>query len=234
MVYQVESILRDVRAAIDENREMSALLGEADSETLTLNEIITSKIEEAARTVALNAPLRLLDGGVPFGDAVYWRDGVAPGAPHNAAGGLEQRGAAQLNNRSGWVLLPDDYLRLVVFEMSDWERPVYAAITAADPQYALQRSRRPGLRGTPQKPVVAIVRRAEGNALELYSCKSTDATVTQALYLPVPRIDRDGGIEIPEMCHTAVLSLTGALTLTAIGQTERGAIMKEQCKEQLQ
>lgn len=173
MVYKILHIARDVRIAIDENKTSEQLIADEDIDTLSLNDIVRSKIVEAVRRVVTEAPTHLLDGGLPFGDAVYWR-----------------------SKGSGWTLLPEDFMRLLIFKMSDWERPVYEPITAADPQYQLQFSRYKGLRGNPQKPVVAIVSRAEGRALELFSCKNNSATVEQAVYLPLPRIDCDGGIEI--------------------------------------
>lgn len=211
MIYTVDNILRDVRTAIDENRESRQLLEELDSDTLSLDEIIRSKIEEGARLTLQEAPHHKIDGGEVFGDAIYW----------NA-------------NLSGWILLPNDFLRLLIFKMSDWERPVYTAITAADPRYAQQYSRCRGLRGTPQKPVVALTSRMEGRVLELYSCRSIDATVEQALYLPVPKIDDDKGIDIPEACYMSVVYLVASLALATVGQNERSAILRELFKQSLQ
>lgn len=204
MVYRIRGIERDVRVAMDENSRHEALLREEDTDTLTLTEIIRSKIAEAARIVVRAAPRHLLDGGVPFGDAIHWE-----------------------RDFSGWTLLPDDFMRMLVFRMSDWERPVYEAITESDARYALQHSRYKGIRGNPQKPVVAIVRRNEGLVLELYSCHSESSTVSQALYLPIPKIDRDGGIEIPEPCYEAVVYETASLVSASIGQRELSTTMSE-------
>lgn len=194
MIYKLQRIERDVRVAIDENKTSEQLIADEDIDTLSLEEIVRSKIVEAVRRVITEAPIHLLDGGEPFGDAVYWRD-----------------------KGSGWTLLPDDFMRLLIFKMSDWERPVYEPITAADPQYQLQHSRYKGVRGNVQKPVVAIVSRAEGRVLELYSCNSKDATVEQALYMPLPRVDCDGGINIPERCYRSVVYMAASLVLATIG-----------------
>ncbi len=204
MVYQVRGILRDVRIAMDENKTNEQLISDEDIDTLLLDEIFVSKIVEAVRRVDCSAPLHLLDGGSTFGDAVYWRD-----------------------QQSGWVLLPDDFMRLMVFKMSDWERPVYEAITAGDAQYQLQFSRYKGLRGTPQKPVVAIVTRQEGRVLELFSCKDDTATVEQALYLPLPAIDEDKGINIPERCYESVVYTTAALAYASLGDANMSQSMME-------
>ena len=210
MVYKVEDILGDVRIAIDENKTNEQLITDADIDTLMLNDIIRSKIVEAVRRTIINAPVHLLDGGDTFGDAVYWRD-----------------------QYSGWVMLPDDFLRLVLFKMSDWERPVYEPITPGDPLYKLQSSRYKGLRGNPQKPVVAICTRAEGRVLELYSCKDDTATVEQALYMPLPKIDDSGGIMIPERCYEATVYQIAALAAASTQQTDFASVLTELSKQLL-
>ena len=196
MLYKTSDILRDVRVSIDENKTNEQLITEGDVDTLMLDDIIRSKIEEGVRLVVGAAPLYMLDGGSTFGDAVYWR-----------------------KDYSGWVLLPEDFFRLVVFKMSDWERPVYKAITPDSPQYNVQHSRYKGLRGTPQKPVVAICVRQEGRVLELYSCNDNTATVEQALYMPLPKED-DGYINIPERCYRSAVYEIAALTEASVGQQD--------------
>ena len=119
------------------------------------------------------------------------------------------------------MLLPDDFMRLIAFRMSDWERTCYNAISVDDPLYDLQSSRHKGVRGSVQKPVCAVVNRAEGKALEFYSCDSEEAYVKRATYLPYPKIDDEDGIDISERCYTAVVYTTAALVLTAYGANDR-------------
>lgn len=198
MVYKIETVSQDVRIAIDENKTSEQLLGDEDVDTLSLNEIVRSKIEEAVRRVETTAPTFLLEEGHTFGDSVFWED-----------------------NNSGWTLLPDDFMRLIAFRMSDWERTCYNAISVDDPLYDLQSSRFKGVRGNVQKPVCAVVNRAEGKALEFYSCDSEEAYVKRATYLPYPKIDDEEGIDISERCYTAVVYTTAALVLTAYGANDR-------------
>lgn len=198
MIFQIDKIMQDVRICIDQNMESDALIESGDIDTLALDEIIKSKILEAIQRVHRDAPNYLLEGGHNFGDAVYWRE-------------LE----------SGWVLLPKDFLRLVVFEMDDWEQAVYQAISADDPEYEKQHSRFKGIRGTAQRPVCAIGIRPEGRVLEFYSCKSTDAKVSRAIYIPYPKIDEDGGVDISERCYNAVIYTAAGLTLLTCGETEK-------------
>ena len=173
MIYQIQDIERDVRIALDENDVSTQLVQMGDVDTLALNDIIRSKIVEAVRRVELAAPAHLLEEGHDFSSGIYWN-----------------------GDGSGWVLLPDDFMRLIAFRMSDWERTVYEAISVDDPLYAKQSSRYKGIRGNVQKPVCAIVNRAEGKALEFYACKDNTAMIVRAGYLPYPSIDANDGIDI--------------------------------------
>lgn len=211
MVYNIHDVMRDVRICLDQNMTSEQLLQDDDVDTLALDEIVRSKISEAVVRVHSNAPTYLLEEGHNFGDAVFWGD-------------LE----------SGWVLLPQDFMRLIVFEMSDWERAVYAAISPTDPKYALQRQRIKALRGTAQKPVCAIAMRPEGRVLEFYSCKSKEAYVRRAQYVPYPKIDRNDGIDISERCYTAVKYAAASLILLTLGESDKASAFAELSKSALQ
>lgn len=185
---------RDVRIAVDMNRESTPLLLDGDTETTSFDDIIYAKLTDAVRMVEMEAPLNLLEQGHQFGDNVVWGE-----------------------DGKGWILLPDDFMRLVVFKMSDWRHSVSEAITQDDPKYSRQWSRWKGICGNPEKPVVAIVNRAEGNVLEFFSCHDDTATVEQAVYVPLPRIDLDCGIDVSEKCYKAAVYRAAALALASIG-----------------
>lgn len=210
MQYHIRDIARDIRIAIDQNAEGRPLRELGDSDQLTLDEIVASNIEPAAAAVMKAAPYTMLELGHLLPTDVMWGD-----------------------MGSGWVMLPRDFMRLVVFEMSDWERPVYNPITPADPLYARQRSRWAGVRGTAQRPVVAIVTRQEGLALEFYSCKSEDAEVAKGAYVAWPRTDRDGWIDISQLCYRAMVCKAAALTCLAVGEAERAQAFEALCQQEL-
>lgn len=215
MVFQVDDILRDARVCMDLNGISDALLADGDPDTLTVNEIIRSHIVEAVRQVHLLAPFHLLSQSFSFAyNDIFWDvplDSIV----------------------SGWILLPVNFLRLVVFQMSDWDRPVYIPISADDPLYARQRCRTPGLRGCPQRPVCAISVRPAGKALEFFSCKSSDATVASAIFIPEPRIDRSNGVFISRRCYRPVVNLLAGLSLCSLGEADRGNILIELSKQLL-
>jgi len=55
---------------------------------------------------------------------------------------------------SGYVALPDDFLRLSYFKMEEWVRPVFNAISEEHPKYVNQHN--PYTRGKPAKPMCVI------------------------------------------------------------------------------
>lgn len=207
MIYQIQDIERDVRIALDENDVSTQLVLMGDIDTLALNDIIRSKIVEAVRRVELAAPAHLLEEGHDFSSGIYWN-----------------------GDGSGWVLLPDDFMRLIAFRMSDWERTVYEAISVDDPLYAKQSSRYKGIRGNVQKPVCAIVNRAEGKALEFYACKDNTAMIVRAGYLPYPSIDANDGIDISQRCYEAVIYTIAALVAATYGDSEKTTNLNELSK----
>ncbi len=209
-VYHLDEIAGDVRIALDQNTTSDVLKEIGDVDTLALNDIIKSKIIEAVKRVHSSAPPYLLDGGHNFGDEVYWQ-----------------------KCESGWVLLPEDFMRFVVFQMSDWERAVFYPINVDDPEYEKQSSRFKGIRDATQRPVCAISIRPEGRVLEFYSCKSQDATVSRAVYLPYPKIDKYGAIEICQRCYDAVVYTIAALVLTTFGDVEKSSALNELAKSVL-
>ena len=202
---------RAVRVAIDMNKGDEPLIMEGDTDTLTFDEIIYAKLADAVRLVETEAPLFMLESGHDFGecDTYIGEDG------------------------KGFIILPNDFMRLISFRMSDWRRTVYEAISESDPQYALQSSRFKGICGNPEKPVVAIVRRSEGKVLEFYSCKTEEASVAQATYLPIPKIDRDGGIDVAEDCYRAAVYRAASLALASVGD-QLSTTMLEISKSYLQ
>lgn len=202
MYFQANRIIQDVRVCLDENRTDTQLLSISDEDTLKLDEIIRSKIVEGVDRVQMAAPFSMLELGHSFHDApLVWED-----------------------MESGWVKLPAEFMRLVVFEMDDWERPVYVAITPIDPEYKKQKSRIKAIRGTAQRPVCVIAKRPIGNVLEFYSCKTEDARITRAIYIPYAELNASDMVDMSERCYDAVVWTIAGLTLVSCGEADKANV----------
>lgn len=203
MLAKVKDIARDVRIAIDQNSDNTPLIDLSDIDTLSMDDIVRSKITDAVKSVEKAAPVYLLGTGKPFAESLEWM-GVK-------------------GKSGGRILLPDDFMRLISFKMSDWAYPLYEAITPDSPKYRLQGSRYGGLRGNPQKPVCAIVPYPQGLMLEFYSCSGGDGVnVAMAQYLPEPYINDMDEITISDKCYRAVVHYCAGLVCTAY-QSEQQA-----------
>lgn len=210
MIYAVSDLIKRVRLALDMNETDEALTDEGDNETLTLDSVIRGKLEEGARIVERDAPAYLLDSGKPLSGSMTFDKEIGIG-----------RGRMQL---------PDDFLRLITFKMSDWKRAVTEPIAEGDPRYLLQSSKHVGIRGNPERPVAAIIHEPTGLVLEFWSCTGGESvTLQRGRYLPIPRI-RDSGIEICEKLLRAVVLHTAYLTALTFGETERAQNLLAQCQ----
>lgn len=209
--FDVADVIKEVRIAIDQNMSSETLIDIGDVDTLSIEDIIRSKIADAARVVELNAPSMLLDGGKAFGDSIGWNSEAGYG--------------------SGHIILPEDFLRLVTFQMSDWSYAVTQAITEEDPLYLQQHSRFPGIRGCPQRPVVAIITQPVGQVLEFFSCTAgEDVFVKRARYIPIPTI-KEEKIELCEKLKPAIVYYAAYMTALSIGDETLASVMQKQCKE---
>lgn len=213
MQYSVESLIKEVRVALDNNNSSEPLLQLGDIDTLTLNEIIESKLPNAARIVIQESPIHLLGHGEPISGKIYWPEG-------------------KIGNGWGHILLADDFLRLLCFQMSDWVMPVAEVINESDPRYAMQKSKYAGIKGNPQKPIVAIVPWGTGLHLEFYSCTAgSTIAVRKARYIPIPRKD-NSHISFPEKLKPAIIYYAAFMTSQIIGNdAEVSKSLLEQSKE---
>ena len=194
---------KDIRIALDLNNVSTQLFDVSDIDTLTLEQIIDSKIVDAVRLVESAAPYHLLDSGkiFPDGTDIEWESSAGFGA--------------------GRIPLPRDFMRLVAFRMSDWSRTVFSVVDVASPVYAMQHSRFPGIRGNPQSPVVAIVDSPVGLALEFYCCYGGKGVhVEDARYLPMPVVSEDGKISVCEKLKSSVVYRAAALVANTIKDYE--------------
>ena len=145
----VSDALKDVRVCLDENDVQSTLEALMTENTLMLDDIIKSKIGDAVNAVSMSAPVELLGNGKEFADHYYVEGDEVEGAELKALS----------------IVKPADYLRLIRAKMPDWDYEVSDTISVKSAEYRQQKSRFAGLRGNPQRPVVADT----GTSIELFT-----------------------------------------------------------------
>lgn len=196
MEYNLDELKRDVRVALDQNPQSSALTALRDTDTLSLDEIIASKIEPSALAVLQQAPVSYLsDVSVFLSGALHVIRTAAP-----VCLGL---------------YLPSDFLRLVRFQLSSWEYPVYEALFPSSPLYLRSHSRY-GVCGTQERPCVFLVPGSSGlGMLEIHSASSPDDKLKNCLYVRRPVV-LDGRISLPVRLYHAVVYYTSYLVCLSL------------------
>lgn len=208
MVYRLDDIIKDVRIAIDENSTSEQLSEIEDQDTLSVDEIIESKIIESMRSVSMTAPLHLLDPVSAANPVITW----------------------DANSFYGKVKLPDLFLRLASFKMSDWRTSISQLITPDSPLYAQQYSAYEGVRGNADRPIGVFLREPDGKYIEFFSCKSKEATVAKLSYIEIPSIVSNK-ITYHELCYNAAILRCASMVAFTLGDKDGGQILMSMSNE---
>lgn len=200
------TILQDARLLLDEQRNNEVLIASEDTISVETDTLLWSFILQAIDEVHLNAQAWLM------GD-VLTRVDVS----------LSSRGRT---GKKG--TLPEDFLRLIRMDASDWAMPVYEPIDPDSEEYMMQSSRWRGARGNQDRPVVAVVPGdTDGSKSLNVEVWETEQDSAHLVYVKRSAIVTDNGQEtvtIAEHCYRALLYTLAKHYLFAIGETERAAI----------
>lgn len=212
---KVQDLMREVRIALDINNNPERLLREEDIDTLTEEEIIRSRILQAALIVSREAPLHLVGIGSDLSESpIVWDS--------------RQRGRG-----SGRILLPEDFLRLITFKMSDWSYPLNNILPQSDPRIQMQRSKFVGIQGSPSRPILTLEQDAHGTWLVFHSSREGESVfIQQARYLPIPKIV-DNELNINEKLIPALVHSTASLVAMSFGEDDVAGRMITISKELL-
>lgn len=189
----VDSIVADVKVCFDE-------IGLNDAEFLTgtdnaeMDTIITSKIGDALRFVGLHADVGYLEPTVVSKD-VTSKDGMVDYG------------------------LPDDFLRLIYAQLSDWLFAVTEPIFYTEKEYATLKN--PITTGYPDNPKVAIT---ADKHLELYTTKSSDVKLTFG-YIGEAKPNVNNEWPIPDKLHRAIIYYIAGLTLLTYKDAHADALL---------
>ena len=174
---KISDIIKSVKIAIDENDSagINSILV-ADPDQLQLDELIRSKIVDAVRYIHQVAPSYRIDGVTASATATISQSGKVT------------------------IPLPADFMRIVIFKMTGWTRPITDPISDTSPLYAMQHSKYTGIKGGVEKPVAAITSVAGQKVLEGFSSPAGDS-IEKLVYLPVPKIEGTSPNETISICN---------------------------------
>lgn len=194
------SIINYVKAKLDElipeGEGVVFALSAAPNFSDPLDLLINAHLDESTKDVILSAPLTVL---FP-----------------NSATGLS--GVAFEDTKTGYVVLPTDFLRLSSFKMSGWKRDVSIPITPQDPLYKKQSI--PFRRGGVSRPVAVLSWKDLSGTLkrilEYYSVNGSHA-VEKLLYIPETLAEDFVAVNpnlldsLAWMCAGKIMQITGML-----------------------
>lgn len=152
------------------------MLSREESETATLADRILLEMEDCAAEAVASTPPAELTG---------WQL-------------LDDEGLETLEEGSARLPLPDDFLLLFILRLSGWQRGVTEIRLPGSQAAMMQGSRWAGLRGSRQRPVAVLEASANGGrALRLYGPHDVPVSIVEGWYMPAPRIDSEGNINVP-------------------------------------
>lgn len=195
----IEQIKADVRLVIDESEDNSELLAAFDPITIETDNITESMILQSIDEVHKSAQLYMLVD-------VRHSEGLSLTA----------------YRKGHKAYIPDDFLRFVCADCADWERTVYDPIDQDSDEYMMQSSKWAGVRGTTERPVVAIIPGPDALQMEVYT---TGANTVNLTYIKKAGIDQENKVEIASMCYRALLYTIAKYYLISTGNNQQAAIM---------
>lgn len=189
-----QEIADEVRMIIDENEDNSALIDETDEVASDTDKITKEMIMQSVDMVHQMAPL--------------WK-----------TTDIQTKTSVSLTKyrkgKAGDV--PTDFLRFVFADAEDWSHKVYDPTMEGSAEYQMQSSEFAGIRGSEERPVVAIVPGHNGLNMEVYSTGNDEATLA---YIRKAKAEADG-VTIAEMCYKAVLNMVAKYYMVSVGEPER-------------
>ena len=174
MKIKVEEIIKSVLRLMDENEDILQEKVEFGIAGTNLIDLIREEIEPVATVCILSATSSELNESEEHDAEVEW-EGIGRGR----------------------ITLPSDFLRLIRFRMSDWDRSVTRFMEYGSETYYLRFHPRAGRRGVRSSPAVAIQPEGAGACLEFIGSSDPGAYVERFSYISRPVIAPDDTVCIP-------------------------------------
>jgi len=174
MVIRIADLVSKVMKILDENEEIIVDKMEFGYPGTNLPELIAETLPCIAERVVSEASLHEIDEWLELDCDFEW---VSPGR--------------------GEMELPNDFMRLVTFRMSDWKHSVSSVISSDSPLYALRFSPLASRRTVRKAPAVAIVEGSCRRILEFIGSEDPGAYLERGGYLPLPHGENPEELWIP-------------------------------------
>lgn len=116
-----------------------------------------------------------------------------------------------IDTTTGYIQAPDDFLRLVSFRMSDWQRPVTELAVKGDAISMRQYNKH--IRGKTAKPVGVLAKNDTGIIIEYFSTKKSPHSLSEFLYIKKDAAENINNTQMIDaltwICAGKVLSILG-------------------------
>ena len=221
MIFSVDDITQRVKTIIDNNINSEQLEEFEDPDTLSLNDIIHSKIEEAAKTVILLAPHRLLGKGKEVEPSIEQYDNF-------------QNDSTPIKQQRYILSLQEDFLRIVAIKHKGSPFIITEVITEEQPQYKHIFSKYAGIAGNEDYPKAAFINNKNGRHL-LICAQNIDITksIEYFFYIPIPKITNNS-IDIPEQLYNATTYYIAYLTAITLSNANIAAALLNNAYAQME
>jgi hypothetical protein len=212
----VDNFKKAVRIALDENNVTDELTGVQDTDTLTLDELIVSKIEDAAEAVVRSAPIDMISD---IGKTL--NEGFTVHAP------------APLFLK---MVLPADFLRLIRFKVSGWDYAVHE-VTLPTRDIMMKLNSPYGVYGSVSRPIIVISPTRidathSGLMLQAYCVSSGEEGLDNCLYVAKPKIVSNN-ISLGDRLERPTVYYAASLVASALGNGKAAEELLAVCKEML-
>lgn len=186
------ALVNKVKTLLDEISPADAMIVDVGVEDNNpIDQIIESLLDESAIELLLKAPFYRLDIATLDADPI----------------------ANEHDKTTGYITLPDDFLRLVYFRMSDWLRPVTELAMQGDALSLRQYNKH--IRGGVARPVGVLSKNREGMIVEYYSTNAQQHQVADFQY-----IKRVCAEQIPTQLVDALCWICAGKSLVVMGRAD--------------
>lgn len=208
---EIAALVNKVKTKIDEiSTSDTPLQSITMADEKPIDTIIKSLLDESALEILLKAPfyrLSITDATSAASTITATADKITTTTKDES--GKETTSSIQLP--TGTIKVPDNFLRLVSFRMSDWQRSVTELATKGDAVSRRQSNK--NLRGGISRPIGVLTKNSSSIIIEYYSTYESTHKISEFLYIARTTADKIADSQMIEamtwICAGRALSIMG-------------------------